>query len=457
MRFIAFIWCYLIVVINVDCRGLNHYSKITQCSAKGPTGDPLFLTRYIDTGRIEDGRRLSQVPPLLDGVDSYSGYFTVNKKYGSNLFFWFFPAETDQQNAPVMLWLQGGPGGPSMFGLFQEHGPFVINNNLTVIKRKYTWTKGINVLYIDNPVGTGFSFTQNQAGYVTNEDEVARDLYAALIQFFQIFTHFQNNQFYVSGESYAGKYIPAIAYYIHINNPTSPIKINLQGIAIGDGLVDPENMMHYGDYLIQHGLIDQDGLQKFHALEQKIKVDIENKNFAEAYRGFDQLFVLLKEIAGEVDVYNYLIDGKNEISGEILSNFLCQSHIRKRIHVGNLTFNDGTTVHRYLEMDMMKSVRPWLEVLMEHYSVLLYSGQLDIIVAYPLTINFVEKLEWSGAAEYKAAKRQKWFVGGHLAGYSKSARNFTELLVRDAGHMVPSDQPEWAFDMITKFVTNKPF
>ncbi|KAF6214644.1 hypothetical protein GE061_009387 [Apolygus lucorum] len=82
-----------------------------------------------------------------------------------------------------------------------------------------------------------------------------------------------------------------------------------------------------------------------------------------------------------------------------------------------------------------------LEALMDDYKVLLYSGQLDIICAYPLTMNYVRKLKWKGAKDYSEAVRQIWYVGSDVAGYSKSAGNFTELLVRDAGHMVPGDQP----------------
>lgn len=84
--------------------------------------------------------------------------------------------------------------------------------------------------------------------------QVGQDLYSALIQFFQLFPELQKQDFYVTGESYAGKYVPAIAYTIHKRNPTAPLKINLKGLAIGNGLCDPEHMLgHYGDYLNQLG------------------------------------------------------------------------------------------------------------------------------------------------------------------------------------------------------------
>jgi len=73
-----------------------------------------FAGIYIDAGCVA----------VVEEEVSYAGYLTVNKKYNSNLFFWFFPAKLDQVKAPVVLWLQGGPGASSLFGLFQENGPF---------------------------------------------------------------------------------------------------------------------------------------------------------------------------------------------------------------------------------------------------------------------------------------------------------------------------------------------
>lgn len=74
-------------------------------------GTPLFLSRYIQTGRAAEGRRLAEVrqPELVQKrIKSYSGYLTVDERYDSNLFFWYFPAKNNQANAPLILWLQGG-------------------------------------------------------------------------------------------------------------------------------------------------------------------------------------------------------------------------------------------------------------------------------------------------------------------------------------------------------------
>ena len=151
-------------------------------------GKPLYLTPFVDSGRIIEAREMSRVPSLLDGsdVESYSGYLTVNKEFHSNLFFWFFPAENNRHKAPVVLWLQGGPGASSLYATFYENGPFSIKGT-HLERRGHYWSQELNVIYIDNPVGTGFSYTEDDNGYACNQNDVGRDLYQAIIQFFQLF------------------------------------------------------------------------------------------------------------------------------------------------------------------------------------------------------------------------------------------------------------------------------
>jgi vitellogenic carboxypeptidase-like protein len=88
---------------------------------------------------------------------------------------------------------------------------------------------------------------------------------------------------------------------------------------------------------------------------------------------------------------------------------------------------------------------------------LIYNGQLDVIIAWPLTENFITSMKWSGAKNYTKTDRQQWHVGSDLAGYVKQIGDFTQVLVRNAGHMVPYDQPKWAFDLINRFTSGKKF
>ncbi|GAB1860586.1 Carboxypeptidase [Camponotus japonicus] len=429
-------------------------------------GTPLFLTPLIENGKIEEARTKATVQHKdMGDVSSYSGYFTVNKKYNSNLFFWFFPAMHNPKTAPVVLWLQGGPGATSMFGLFLENGPFIVTANKTLEMRKYSWNLEHNVIYIDNPVGTGYSFTDDKKGYATNEVQVGRNLNSALVQFFLLFPELQNNDFFVTGESYAGKYVPAVSYVIKNYNIKAKTKINLKGLAIGNGLCDPENQLLYSDYLYQHGLIDQNGKAEFQKYEQKGRELIKQKEFTKAEEIFEVLLnndlnttpSLFQNLTGFDYYFNYLKVNDNNDSNW-MSEWIQRVDVRSAIHVGNNSFNIETSiVEEHLKEDIMQSIVVLLENLLKNYRILIYNGQLDIIVAYPLTENYIQKMKWSGANKYAKVPRKLWNVGNELAGYAKTVDNLTEVLVRNAGHMVPSDQPKWALDLITRFTHNKKF
>lgn len=453
----------LLVNLCLDGVASSHLPK-----HKWDVGEPLMLTEYLDSNRIRDGQEAAQVPPLTGNIKSYAGFFTVNKTYNSNMYFWYFPSESDPENAPVLVWLQGGPGGSSLYGLFEEHGPYYLTKSNELKIRKTYWSQTHHVIYIDNPVGTGFSFSED-AGYSTNEVEVGENLYRVVYQFFKLFPNLQKNDFFVTGESYAGKYVPALSFAIHKNNPTADMKINLQGLAIGDGLCDPEHMLGYGNYLYEIGLIDDNQKAKFNEIQDEIVSDIKAEKWTDAFKVFDRLLngdltpykTLLFNATGFSFYFNYLYNTDNEPYGD-MNSFLESPQVRKAIHVGNLTYHTDTKVEMIIKDDMMQSVAPWVSVLVDNYRVLFYNGQLDIIVAYPLTLNFLKHLDWCGAEEFKTAKRTLWTVDGELAGYSKLVApsgcrgSITEVLVRNAGHMVPQDQPVWAMDLITKFTRNQP-
>lgn len=256
------VYCYFTVLLLIqsvtliECRFPNVYREINSEEVTGDVGEPLYLTPLIRKKLIKEAQAAAVVN-LSDfpNIRSYSGFLTVDKYFDSNLFFWFFPAAFNYSEAPVILWLQGGPGASSLFGLFAENGPFKVENSKLAV-REESWTNTHSVLYIDNPVGTGFSFTKG--GYAQNETKVGEHLYQALEQFFVLFPELQKNDFFVTGESYAGKYVPAVSHLIHQHNQKRQFKINLKGLAIGNGFCDPEHQLRYGDYLYQLGLIDSE-------------------------------------------------------------------------------------------------------------------------------------------------------------------------------------------------------
>lgn len=143
------------------------------------------------------------------------------------------------------------------------------------------------------------------------------------------------------------------------------------------------------------------------------------------------------------------------------ATFVQLPQIRKSLHVGNRNFSDlGQKVESFLRDDMYRSCAPLVVDLLdakENYQILFYSGQLDIIVANILTEEFLRKMAWHGVRQWPGAERKIWRVGSDVAGYVTNVDNLYYVLVRNAGHMVPADQPKWSFDLISRFTYKKPF
>lgn len=457
----------LLVLFLLVCTGngyFNFYPKISTTPLDGDPGSQLVLTHLIEANRITEAQNACRNTPFKGDIISYSGFFTVSKMYNSNMFFWFFPAINNNSTAPVILWLQGGPGATSLFGVFSEHGPFTVKNRHGLKLRSSTWITSHSVIYIDNPIGTGFSYTDNDDGYSKNENDVGFNLYAALEQFFQLFPQFQKNDFFIAGESYAAKFIPTVANMIDTKNPSAHTKINLKGLAIGNGFFDPEHMLNYGEYYYQVGLLDSNGMDRFRNKQHSILGKIQQKKWQEALVEFNTLLngdttdtnSDIRRLTGFSHLFNYLHTQNYDLSNAI-GRFISNKDMRKNLHVGAVIFNKNvSTVQTKLASDIMQSVKPTVEVLLERYRVLMYNGQLDMIVPFPLIEAFLDTLRWSKSSDYKKASRKQWYIGEDLAGYSRLAGKLTVVLVRNAGHMVPLDQPEWFVELIRSFTSDTP-
>ncbi|KAF6214657.1 hypothetical protein GE061_009400 [Apolygus lucorum] len=440
------------------------------------TGDsesrrPAFVTPYIEEGKISLAQRKANAESLMPGSDnvkSYAGFFTVDKRTDSNMFFWYFPpliANARSAEVPVILWLQGGPGVSSMFGAFMLNGPYRLDSE-GLTRHNYTWAKYAHLLYLDNPVGVGFSFTGSKKGYCIEETKVGHNLYTALVQFFKLFPKLQNNPLIIAGESYAGKYLPALGITIHNKNPDADVKLNLQGIAIGNGWIDPINMMDFGDIMYYTGLLDMKGRKVFNAERDKVLQLMRSGNRKEAFSTYDKWILgdftpyptLYKNLTGLDTYYNFMQMGKTPRHYELLEDFFNEKKNKYKLNAGERNFKGySKEVALYLRYDILKSRNDWMATLMDNYRVLLYNGQLDIKCAYALTNKFLSKLEWSGAEDFRESDRQHYYVDGELAGYVKTVDKFSHMLIRNSGHMVPRDQPKWAERMIYAFAYNIPF
>lgn len=429
----------------------------------------LFLTPLIEEGLFDEAKAKSRVGPIGADVEvpGYTGFITVNKQFNSNLFFWFVPSLNDPENDPVILWMQGGPGTSSLLGFFSEHGPYSLSVEGTDPKfRELTWAQRFSMLYVDQPVGTGYSFTESPAGYARNQTDVGRDLLEFVQQFFTLFSELAQNEFYLAGESYAGKYVPTLGAALHDNADTMRVKINFRGIAFGNGITDPVNMLNFGEFLYGIGLMSRADAEYMMRAAKEAVLHIRAGRMLEASVLMDSLFfgvlteqTFFKNVTGFDYYYNYLTDKEPE--GQLsYKSFAQRPEVRRAIHVGDQEYHTSrsTVALNFLEDILRSAVPQFTTVLANGYKVLVYSGHLDICVPTTQTERFLSLVAWSHSDEWAhAPQRILWSADGKVPyGYKKTVANLNFVMVRNGGHVLPFDQPEVMFQLITSFIDGTP-
>ncbi|KIL59167.1 hypothetical protein M378DRAFT_169680 [Amanita muscaria Koide BX008] len=175
--------------------------------------------------------------PLVDWDvgPSWSGLLPISSAANETrkLFFWFFPPAAGGSLDDLIFWTNGGPGCSSLEGFLQENGPISWGyGQAAPTPNQYSWTNISSMLWVEQPVGTGYSQGTPTA---QNEEDVASQLVGFMQQFLEVFSELKGKKLYLTGESYAGTYIPYIADYIY-THPTL-LDLQLQGIWMADPLI----------------------------------------------------------------------------------------------------------------------------------------------------------------------------------------------------------------------------
>eukprot|EP00529_Nitzschia_sp_RCC80_P014324 CAMPEP_0113486040 /NCGR_PEP_ID=MMETSP0014_2-20120614/24792_1 /TAXON_ID=2857 /ORGANISM="Nitzschia sp." /LENGTH=731 /DNA_ID=CAMNT_0000379701 /DNA_START=112 /DNA_END=2307 /DNA_ORIENTATION=+ /assembly_acc=CAM_ASM_000159 len=240
--------------------------------------------------------------PGLDhdpGFDMYSGYFPVDPvKDTRHIFYWYVESQGDPANDPVMFWTNGGPGCSGLYAFAVEHGPFFWNADGTLFDNPNSWNKIANILYVEIPIGVGFSYsTQPEIDYSKwGDKETAIDNLEVIKQFFKRFPQRRSNDFYISSESYGGHYMPQLTMEILLYNrklTNTNERINFKGTMVGNPYVDPyTNDLTQFQTWYDHGLLPWPLYQEFvrgcvnkkHHFTSKC-LDLMNTMYAEVGKG----------------------------------------------------------------------------------------------------------------------------------------------------------------------------
>ncbi|KAG8380547.1 hypothetical protein BUALT_Bualt06G0027000 [Buddleja alternifolia] len=444
--------------------------------------------------------RRFRFPNLVDpsGVSAedlghHAGYYKIQHSHGARMFYFFFESRNSTED-PVVIWLTGGPGCSSEMALFYENGPFTIANDLSLVWNEYGWDKVSNILFVDQPVGTGFSYSSDRRDIRHNENGVSDDLYDFLQAFFKEHSELAKNDFYITGESYAGHYIPAFAARVHRGNKENEgIYVNLKGFAIGNGLTDPAiQYAAYADYALDMGILKQsehDRINKVLPLcETAIKLCGTDGKLScmAAYIVCSTIFNSILVHAGDINYY----DIRKKCEGSLcydfsnLEKYLNQKSVRNALGVGDIEFvSCSTTVYQAMLMDWMRNLEVGIPALLEDgVKLLVYAGEYDLICNWLGNSRWVHAMEWSGKKEFVASPEVPFEVDGSEAGLltNHGALSFLKVslslslslslyiyiyicaspdtlfsfstLVHDSGHMVPMDQPKASLEMLKRWM-----
>jgi cathepsin A (carboxypeptidase C) len=346
----------------------------------------------------------------------------------------------------------------------------------------YGWNKNAFLVYIDQPAGVGFSYTDNSTGYDANEAEVSRDMYWFLQNFMAAHPQLVKNEFFVVGESYGGHFAPATAQRILAGNQANEgkTKINLRGLAVGNGLTDP--YIQYASYpALAWGWCDH---QLGHPCVSQLAYDV----MASAVPGCQALIAAcmqnssiscdLARLSCNGILEQFQLTGLNvydirkPCEGQLCYNFNAATTFMNRADVQAALGVESTM--QWQSCNMLVNVmfaQDWFkdfnwtvpELLANDIRVLIYAGDMDFICNWIGNKNWTTALQWPGQQRFIAAKDEPFMVNNKQAAEVRSVSSsttgilFSFMRVFGAGHMVPMDQPQTALAMIDSFITNHKF
>ncbi|XP_078457861.1 lysosomal protective protein-like [Lampetra planeri] len=448
---------------------------------------------------VED--EISYLPGLAKqpAFRHYSGYLDASGT--KRLHYWFVESQGNPSKDPLVLWMNGGPGCSSLEGLITENGPYLVQSDgIHLEYNPYSWNMISSVLYLEAPAGVGFSYSADK-NYTTGDDQVSMDNYLALKSFFAKFPEWSKHDLYLTGESYAGFYLPTLAVRV-MEDPS----INLKGLAIGNGLssiaMNDNSAIYFAYY---HGIFGADlwallqqyccsqGKCDFSSSKSKQCNDAVQQAARHIFQGGLDPYNLYAPCAGGVraprqngskplgalDPRRSLVLRKHGLrlhqrvmergglnsdspctNTSTMASYLNSPLVRKALHIPAVLppWEDCSDfVNRHFVWQYEDMRKQHLRLLGSlKYRILFYNGDVDMVCNFLGEEWFVESLQQKVTVE-----RRPWLYkdGGsnQIGGFIKEFQNLAFLTVRGAGHMSPKDKPLQVFTAFSHFLHNQPY
>ncbi|XP_010472300.1 PREDICTED: serine carboxypeptidase-like 9 isoform X1 [Camelina sativa] len=425
----------------------------------------LFLSHYVDSGSIV------KFLPGFEGplpFELETGYIGIDKEENVQFFYYFIKSEKNPKEDPLIIWLNGGPGCSCLSGLFFENGPLALKSEVyngsvpSLVSTTYSWTKTTNIIFLDQPVGSGFSYSRTPIEKTSDTNEVKR-IHEFLQKWLRKHPQFSSNPLYVVGDSYSGMIVPPLVQaiskgnYICCNPP-----INLQGYVLGNPITHIEIEQNYripfahGMSLISDELYTS--LKKF-CKGNYFNVDPRNTKclkLVEEYR----------KCTDKINSHHTLIPDCDDTNTQHISPdcyyypyhlvecWANNESVRKALHVkkgsiGEWIRDNGRNIP--YSLDIKNSIPYHMDNSINGYRSLIFSGDHDITMPFQATQAWIKSLNYSIVDDWRP-----WMINHQIAGYTRTYSNkMTFATVKGGGHTAEYLPKETSI-MFQRWITGQP-
>ncbi|XP_058089738.1 serine carboxypeptidase-like 42 [Magnolia sinica] len=415
----------------------------------------------------------------------FAGYVNVDEKTGKSLFYYFAEADGHAEKKPLTLWLNGGPGCSSVGGgAFTELGPFFPRGDGRGLQRnKKSWNKASNLLFVESPAGVGWSYSNKTSDYTPGDASTANDMHIFLLRWYEKFPEFKSRDLFLTGESYAGHYIPQLAIVLlNHNKHSTGFKFNIKGVAIGNPLLklDRDIPASY-EFFWSHGMIsDEIGLTIMNQCDFDDYVfDSPHNVSSECNKAISDANHVVGDYINNYDVildvcYPSIVEQelrlrkyatKKSVGVDVCMTFERRFYfnlpeVQRALHANrtNLPYSWSmcSDFLNYNVTDGNINILPLLKRIIQNgIPVWIFSGDQDSVVplmgSRTLVRELAHDLKFRITVPYGA-----WFYQGQVGGWATEYGNLlTFATVRGAAHMVPYAQPGRALILFKSFVSGK--
>ncbi|PPS16417.1 hypothetical protein GOBAR_AA04164 [Gossypium barbadense] len=407
----------------------------------------------------------------------FAGYIDVDENVASqSLFYYFVEAEKDPMTQPLTIWLTGGPGCSSVGDGFRSVGPFIFTKDAHALQTKFFFLEQrfsnflhlvlidtfllSNLLFIDSPIGSGWSYSNISSNYNNGDDSTNNILLIFMQKWYEKYPVFKSKDLYLAGSSFAGHFVPNLANaLLDDNKQFEQSKFNLKGLVLGNPMLRKK----LDDLMINNSLYNE--------IKKECNVIDENNYFSNIKTTWSANLTAFK-----TDAHNYspqkLFDvfrarcAENEqdlnlgkrvpkVSSEVdmciplrVQFYFNLSEVQKMeglFHPTSFKYNEADK-----DLDMLLALQ---NLLQQSIPITIFSGDQDGIIPTMGTLQHLEKL--AEELNIKLTKEETWSFNNKERGLKYEFGDLLKFLtVKGGNHHVTSSRPSQAFSIFKIFAIN---